>query len=298
MVRLLAIALALSLAACLPEAKLQADSEAAFTASLEAATNRMSPVNKERVDAALRDLVLARLGPDAPQAAADKLASNWAAARAALVVKHARDVVHGRTVREIIVIAEEERKKSTETALAAYREQLAKAKAALKDIESAAEPAPQAEQQALLQQIEIAKARFGFEELGMLEQPTISFSVANKSSVPVKRIFVHGRVQTPGRAAPWIDTDLDHAFPGGLKPGETRELNLTPNMFSEWGTVPREAMKGAALSLELVAFEDAAEKRYGVLTPDRLRRRKSALEEGIRTLEDKVQALEKQAKGG
>jgi hypothetical protein len=47
-----------------------------------------------------------------------------------------------------------------------------------------------------------------------------------------------------------------------------------------------------------VAFEDAAEKRYGALAPDRLRRRRATLEEGIRSLEEKIQALEKQAKGG
>jgi len=297
MLRALAVALALLLAACLPEAKFQADSEANFSASLAAATNRMSTANKEKLDAALRDLVLARLEP-VGSGADPGFVSNWAANRTALVVKHARDVVHARSVREVIVIAEEERKKVGETALVLYREQLAKAKAALEDVQHAAEPALQAEHRALLQQIEIAKARFSFEELGMLEQPTISFVIANKGSIPVKRIFAHGKVQTPGRASPWIETDIDYAVPGGLAPGETKELNLTRNMFSEWGTVPREALKDAVLSLALVAFEDAAEKRYGELAPDRLRARKKALEEGIRALEEKIQAIEKQAKGG
>lgn len=303
MVRALAVAIALLLAACLSEPELKADSEANFNASFASATKILSDVGKEKLDSALRDLVLARVEAQGPAADAtpDRLAKDWAANRTALVVKYARDVVDGRSAREIVAIAEKERKRSAETALANHRDQLAKARAALQAIQREAEaPRDRAEAGALLQRIEIGKARFRFEEVGLLEQPTISFSVVNKGSIPIKRIFVHGKVEAPGKDKPLVAANLDYEFPGGLRPGETKELNLTPNMFSEWGTVPTEAVKGATLSLNLVAFEDAADKRYGeIATPrEKLEVRKKALEEGIRTLENKINALEAQARGG
>jgi hypothetical protein len=303
MLRALGLTLVLLLTACLPEVKLQADSATSFVASLEAATNRMSAANKDKVDMALRDLVLAGIEPADPTAAGRRasdadFATKWAASRAALVVKYAQQAVHGRTIREIIVMAEEARERRAATVLAAYRVQLTKSREALRDFESAPEPARQAEQRALLQKIEIIGARLSFEELGMLEQPTISFSVANKGSIPVQRIFMHGKVRTAARASPLIEADLDHTIAGGLKPNESRELHLAPNMFSAWGTVPREMLKDAVLSLDLVAFEDAAERRYGELTPERASRRKKALGDEIRVLEERIEALEKHATGG
>jgi hypothetical protein len=57
-------------------------------------------------------------------------------------------------------------------------------------------------------------------------------------------------------------------------------------------------LKDAVLSLDLVAFEDAAERRYGELTPERASRRKKALGDEIRVLEERIEALEKHATGG
>jgi hypothetical protein len=270
-----------------------------------------SPATKEKFDAALRDIVLARLEASGPAAAAaaaapaasDRrapdmaLADDWSANRVTLVFRYARDVVDGRTAREIIVIAEKERKRAAEAALAVHRDQLARARAALELIDREEEAAArQGELGRFLRGIEIAKPRFGFEEVGMLDQPTVSFSVANNGSVPVKRIFVRARVEAPGRDAPLIETEIDHSLPGGLRPGETKEVSLAPNMFSEWGTVPREALKEAVLRLKLMAFDDVAEKRYAETAPwrDEWKRRRKAAEDGIRRLEQKIQGLQAQ----
>lgn len=68
-------------------------------------------------------------------------------------------------------------------------------------------------------------------------------------------------------------------------------------MFGEWGKVPKEAVKGAVLSLNLVAVEDAAGKRIGDDAANKnLALRKKALEDGIKVLELKISDLEAQQK--
>jgi hypothetical protein len=224
------------------------------------------------------------------------LSASWERSRAKLVVENARALVDGRSAKEILKIANDERKKARDAALAVYREQLAKAKAALNDgrIQTGEAQRARAEQQVILQSVKVSNARFAYQKSGFLDEPTISFTISNQGTIPLKRIFMHGRVQTPGRAIPWVDADFNYEFPGGLEPKETKTLNLSPNMFSDWGKVPKEAAKGTVLDLALTAFEDASAKKYGrdAASEESISEREKALEDGIKTLEDKIKQLE------
>ena len=317
----------LLLSACFDEPKLQADTEANFDASYAIITKDMSSADREKLDAALKDIVLVEVGIYGPtreaksfrlpssepgvalgQAFAGRLdqgmsplmdlalSASWDRGRAKLVVENARALVDGHSAKELLAIADSERKKAIETALAIYRDQLAKANSALNDVrvEAVAAERKLAEQKILLQQVAITNARFAFEKTGFLDQPTISFTIANEGAIPIKRIFVHGKVQTPGRAIPWVDADFSYSFPGGLETKETKALNLSPNMFSDWGKVPKEAVKGSILNLTLTSFEDAAEKSYGddAANHQSSDLRKKALEDGIQTLQNKINELE------
>lgn len=327
------LAMGLLLSACFEEPKLQADTEADFNSSFATLTQDMNSADKEKLDAALRDIALVEAGIYGPMLAAKSyqlpsgeagtpfgnafagtfasamttaidqgVAANWDANRAKAVVNNARAIVDGHTAKEILVIADSERKKGIKAALAIYQDQLVKANSALNDVHAEIEAADrkQAEQQIMLQQIEITNARFTFDKTGFLEQPTISFTIANKGAIPIKRIFVHGKVQTPGRAIPWVDADFNYEFPGGLEPKETQTLNLSPNMFSDWGKVPKEAVKGSILDLTLTSFEDASEKQYGGDPAEhgQVELRKKALEDGIQTLKDKINELEAKLQQG
>jgi hypothetical protein len=183
------------------------------------------------------------------------------------------------------------------------REQLAQAKSALNDLRAEEEAAATslAEQKAVLERIEITKPRFAYRETGFLKESSISFSIANNGTIPIKRIFVHGKLQTLGRAIPWVDADFNYEFPGGIEPKEKKDMSLAPNTFSDWGKVPREAVNGAVLTLTITAFEDAAGKRFGGddATKDLgSNLRKKANEAEIRKLQDKINNLETQLKQG
>jgi hypothetical protein len=192
----------------------------------------------------------------------------------------------------------DEKKKRLTANLAMYEEQLEKAKSTLAGVQAEVETAArlQAEQQTLLESIVMSKARFSYRKTSFREEPTISFSIVNKSSVPVKLISVEGNLQTPGRAIPWLKDTFSYDFKGGLEPNESQDLNLAPNMFGEWGKVPKEAIGGAVLTLKMKFFEDASGKRIGgdAKTDDGAAARKKALEGTIQELEAKIAEVQKQ----
>src|SRR6266851_6323843 len=182
-------------------------------------------------------------------------ATKWDENRAKAVVANARAVIDGRTAKEIILIAADERKKALENTITTYRGQVEKAKSALKDIQADTEAAMQRqdEKKSLLEKIAITKPRFSFQKNSVMNQPIVSFTIQNKGNIPLKRIFMEGNLQTPGRAVPWIKESFNYEIRGGLEPNETQNLNLAPNMFSDWGKVPQDAVGGAVLTLTLTA---------------------------------------------
>jgi hypothetical protein len=180
----LSLLMGLLLSACFEEPTLKADTEANFDTSYAILTKDLSSADGQKLDAALKDIVLVEVGMYGPMLDAKSyqppsgqtdtpfgqafakgftgamtaalnqgLAANWNGNRAKLVVENARALVDGHTAKEILAIAESERKKAVETTLAIYRDQLTKAQSALNDVRAGAEAAQRkrAEQQLILQ---------------------------------------------------------------------------------------------------------------------------------------------------
>jgi hypothetical protein len=66
------------------------------------------------------------------------------------------------------------------------------------------------------------------------EEPQILLHIANGSKRPIRTVYVKGVLTSPGRSVPWISSDINYEFPGGLEPGESQSLTLEPNMFGDW----------------------------------------------------------------
>jgi hypothetical protein len=324
---------AVYLPACSAEPKIKADTESNFNSSFAEVIKEMSAADKQKLDVALKDIVLVQVGLYGPMfdaknyqlpsndphtalfgqslaaaftGATTKMidavtAAKWDENRAKAVVANARAIIDGRTANEIILIAADERKKALESTIATYREQVEKAKSSLRDIQtdSEAETQRQNDQEVLLEKIVITKPRFSYQKNSYMSQPVVSFMIQNKGNISLKRIFLEGNLQTPGRAVPWIKASFSYEIRGGLEPNETQSLNLAPNMFSDWGKVPQDAVAGAVLTLTLTAFEDASGKRFGQDTGDSdPAARKKALEDAIHELENKITDLQKQLQQG
>lgn len=107
-------------------------------------------------------------------------------------------------------------------------------------------------------QIIDAKFRQTKNILDMLE-PTVIMTVRNSTPHAVSRAFFVGTLSSPGRAVPWLREEFNYSIRGGLEPGEQATWNLSPNQFSEWGTVRPD--KDAELEVEVVGLEGADGKR-------------------------------------
>lgn len=91
-----------------------------------------------------------------------------------------------------------------------------------------------------------------------MEQPVIAFTIQNKSEQTLSAIIVDAVLTSTGRKVPWVTDGFRYSFPGGLNPGEEQKLELSPNMFSDWGRL--ENRPDYLLELTLKQAEDETGK--------------------------------------
>ena len=152
-------------------------------------------------------------------------------------------VVNGKTPREIIASAATIRKSRAESELKSVNDEIA-------TLEK--QKAEATKSGGLLDKIAIADAKYYWSKNAFMPQPVIDFKVTNNTGIPLSRIYYHGVVSTPGRSVPWVDEDFNNEMAGGLEPGESKRLQLSPNMFSNWG--PRETQDRNDLVLAVKAI--------------------------------------------
>ena len=195
--------------------RVNTSSPEAYAKSMEAMTKDM-PADKQ---AELKDALIA-ITFDTPEPET----GIWSKAEpTAPVFMGAKDKIEGLTADQIIKLGYQTRvklldQKIAEDAASAQRYQAARAKVA--DV---------------FQGVKIDGAQYRV-STGVLdiEQPQILLRVTNGSKRPLKTIYLHGVLTSPGRAVPWVSSDFNYEFPGGLEPGESQSLTLEPNMFGDW----------------------------------------------------------------
>ena len=135
----------------------------------------------------------------------------------------AKDKINGLTADQIIKLGYQTRiklldQKIADDAASAQRYQAARAKVA--DV---------------FQGVKIDNAQYRVEKGAIdIDRPQIMLHITNGSKRPIRTIYVKGILTSPGRAVPWISSDFNYEFPGGLEPGESQSLTLEPNMFGDW----------------------------------------------------------------
>jgi hypothetical protein len=182
------------------------------------------------------------------------------------------------------------------------QKQLVEAKAALQQAQDELQDADRglAEQRALTERIAVADARFWFhaQQIGG-DEPIISFTLENNGKIAIKRVFMEGTLQTPGRSVPWLKETFNSEVRGGIEPGEKHKFDLAPNRFGEWGKVPKDAVGTAVLTLRLLAFENPSGQKLGdeselLAKRTKAEERKGDLEGRLKSLEIRIGELTKQ----
>lgn len=89
--------------------------------------------------------------------------------------------------------------------------------------------------------------------------PVIELTVQNNLSEPVSRAYFRGVLATPSRSVPWVDDTFNYSIRGGLEPGEKATWKLSPNMFGEWSSAPRDR-DDMVLTVTVVRVDGADEE--------------------------------------
>lgn len=110
-----------------------------------------------------------------------------------------------------------------------------------------------------LNKFKIIKSRFYKQKQEYLsDQPIIELKVKNGTEHSISRAYFIGTLKSADREVPWLKESFNYKISGGLKPGEETTWSLSPNMFSEWGTV--KVPKDAEFIVEVTRLDGADEK--------------------------------------
>ena len=93
---------------------------------------------------------------------------------------------------------------------------------------------PKSEPDPDLGKIAVLSTRFYRDKSRFMSHAGIDLSVRNSAARAIRRLHFHGKLQSSGRALPWVEDDFTYEISGGLEPGETQSWSLTPNMMSEF----------------------------------------------------------------
>jgi hypothetical protein len=93
--------------------------------------------------------------------------------------------------------------------------------------------------QASLAKFEVMRSRFYFSKDEFSSDPVIDLTVRNSTGQAISRFYCRGVLSSPGRETPWVDDTFNYSVRGGIQPGETKQFQLSPNMFGPWGKAPK-----------------------------------------------------------
>lgn len=101
-----------------------------------------------------------------------------------------------------------------------------------------------------------------FREETFFAYPHIQFSIRNQTGTAIRRIFCRGRLTSPGRSIPWADQEFNVSIPGGLEPGETKEINLRPPQKGPYGHDALKDRTDLVMDISIIDAEDASGTRF------------------------------------
>jgi hypothetical protein len=207
-------AVAVLLPAC--QARVDTSSPQAYSASIQKLLENKSPAQKADFQHALAALAFGSADP-----ADGGMFSN--ADPTSPVFMGAADKIKGKTFEQVI-------KAGYEAQLQALNNTIAE------DVAAAQRAQSERQKNAVVfDNIHVDNARYRAEtNILSMREPVISFDITNGSKLPIKAIYLHGLLSSPGRAIPWVSSEINYDFEGGLEPGEHQHLDLSPNQFGDW----------------------------------------------------------------
>lgn len=214
MFRLMILGLALVLAGCRGEPTIDASSASEFRESTEVVKQSLPEGDRELFEQSFETLMMQGVNP---LTVGLEIAANPGGELPESIV----DQFDGKTGREIIEAARpalEEQRSEDERR---YRRLLKRRD----EMRAASE---------MLAAIEFHDFTFKSTDGPLTSQATFTGRITNGASEPVHRVTVEVQMVSADRSAPWMEFDLLETIPGGVEPGETREVEFDALAFEGW----------------------------------------------------------------
>ncbi len=258
------------------ERTINSSSEEKFSTSIEVVRSSLDEKKKKQFDEAMKHIAAEGV---------DNLFQILLAPKD--LKRKMRDQLAGKTADEVIIrgmeIAAEALDRDQKTRVQVTNEIDATMKniAKLEQKQAVAEAARQN-----LKQFSIVETRFSQGKNEFITQPLIELTVKNGTKAPISKAYFEGILSTPGRSVPWIKDSFTYQVKGGLEPGEVATWKLVPNMFGEWGNVPKDR-PDMVLTIEVIRIDGVDEKPIFDLKTDKNN------DETLRNYRDKLDGLKK-----
>lgn len=195
--------------------------------------------------------------------------------------------ISGKTGAEVLSLVAERSRERFERQLSVVEVEIA----SLVDELAAAETSL-SEAESVRAKIKISDAKYYWTSSRFSDEPTLDFKISNQTDVPIRRVFFHGLLETPGRSVPWVDASFNYSFAGGIEPGETQHLKLAPNIFSDgWGNRDLKDKRDLVFAVTVQNFEDADGNRLVDVDQagiEKLRERLESLKERRKSLIEQI----------
>lgn len=156
--------------------------------------------------------------------------------------------LNGLTGEEVMALANELALQKKKVRLAEIDSQIG-----LLEDELASEKKKRQEAQSVLDKIRIEAPQYRWTKNRFMDFPFVRYTIINNSMHSIKSLKFVGRLETAGRAVPWREGVLQDFVPGGIEPGERKDLEMilvynTPS----WDGNDLKDKEGLVLTLSLI----------------------------------------------
>jgi hypothetical protein len=235
--RCVVICIVLSLACGCGKRGVDGTTAEGFKESIEDLKKPLSEGKKREFENAITTIIVMKDIDNTFQAAADSEGTERG-------VDAARAIFTGKTVDEVIAMAQEIKQRQAQKQL----------QGEIADMEKNQVNALAAHK--ALAGFEVKRSRFSWVKTMFDTEPMIEVTVQNGLLKPVSKVHFEAQLTSPGRSVPWVKDSFSYAISGGLEPGEEATWKFAPNQFGEWGHAPTDRTN-MVLTLTVTQLDDA-----------------------------------------
>ncbi len=256
--------IAFTFLACSSSPKIDASSKESYDASIAKIEKTLNAEQKQTFNEALNEVMSTNIDlKDLGDLISGKFSNDI------------RKKVDGKTAKEVIVMAKEQKEKRIKEGRATAKQQIDELYKQKAELEA---------QLVELNKFEVSNAQLSsvYDNFFKRDDYYVTITVKNGTSQAISRAYFEGIMKSPNRDVPWSIEKFDYKINGGINPGESTTWKIKQSIINDWDkslypkdavlTVKAVKLKGGAGVKELynanIAFDEYDQKKLEKLLKD------------------------------